>query len=87
MCFALVVVQSLSRVRLFSTPRTAARQAFLSFIISRSLLRFTPTESVMLPNLCHPLLLLPSIFPSIRVFKSDFSLAPSSLTSVSLLTV
>ena len=53
---------------------TAAHQALLSFTISWSLFRFMPTESVMLSNhliLCHPLLLLPSIFPSIRVFSNE----------------
>ena len=60
-----VVVQSLSHVRLFVTPWTAAYQASLSFIISQSLLKFMSIELVMLPShlvLCHPLLLLPSIF-------------------------
>ena len=55
-------------------PWTAVRQAFLSFTISRSLLRFVFIESVMLSNhliLCFPLILLPSIFPSIRVFSSE----------------
>ena len=64
------VVQSLSCVWLFVTPWTAARQASLSFTISQSLLKLMSTESVMPSNcviLCHPLL-LPSIFPSIRVF-------------------
>ena len=66
-----VVDQSLSCAWLFVTPWTAARQASLSFIISWSLLKFMSIESVMPSNhlvLCHPLLLLPSIFPSIRVF-------------------
>ena len=65
-------VQSLSHVRLFATPWTAARQAFLSN--SRSLLKLMSIESVMPSNyliLCHPLLLLPSIFPSIRVFSNE----------------
>ena len=65
------------RVRLFATPWTAARQASLSFTISCSLPRFMPTESVMPSNrliLCHPLLLLPSIFPSIRVFSNELAL-------------
>ena len=65
------VVQSLSRVQVFSTPWTAAHQASLSFIISSSLLKFMSIESGMLSNhlpFCHPLLLLPSIFPNIRVF-------------------
>ena len=56
------------------TPWTAAHQASLSFTISQSLLRPTPIKSVMPSNhliLCHPLFLLPSIFPSIRVFSSE----------------
>ena len=64
------IVQLSSHVQLFATPRTAARQVSLSFTISRSLLKFMPIESVMLFNhliLCHPLFLLSSIFPSIRV--------------------
>jgi len=72
-----VVVQSLSHVQLFATPRTAARQASLSSTPSQSLLRLRSTESVMPFNhliLCHPLLLLPSIFPSIRVFSSESAL-------------
>jgi len=72
-----VVVQSLSRVRLFATPWTAAHQAFLSFTISQSLLKLMTIESVMPSNhlvLCHPLLLLPSIFPSIRVLSSESAL-------------
>ena len=70
-----VVVQLLSRVQLFVTPWTAAHQASLSFTISWSLLKLIPIESVMLSNhliLCHPLL-LPSIFPSIRVFSNDLA--------------
>ena len=70
-------VQSLSCVWFFATPWTATRQAFLSFTISQSLLRFMSIVSVMLSNhliLCHPLLLLPSIFPSIRVFSSESAL-------------
>ena len=69
-----VAVQPLSRVWLFATPWTAACQAPLSITNSWSLLKFTPIELVMPSNhliLCHPLLLLPSIFPSIRVFSSD----------------
>ena len=65
-------VQSVSRVQLFATPWTAVLQAFLFFTVSRSLLKFMSIESVMLSNhliLCHPLLLLPSIFPSISLFK------------------
>ena len=72
-CFS-NVVQSLSHVRLFATPWTAACQASLSITNSWSLLRFMSIESVMPPNhlvLCQPLLLLPSIFPSIRVFSTE----------------
>ena len=67
-------VQSLSHVQLFATPRTAAGQASLSITNSRSLLRLMSIESVMPSNhriLCCPLLLLPSVFPSIRVFSSE----------------
>ena len=67
-------VQLLSRVRLCATPWTVARQAFLSISNSRSLLRLMSIESVMPSNhfiLYHPLLLLPSIFPSIRVFSNE----------------
>ena len=67
-------IQSLSRVRLFATPWTAAGQATLSVINSRSLLKHMSFESVMPSNhliLCCPLLLLPSIFPSIRVFSNE----------------
>ena len=64
-------------VQLFATPWTAARQASLSITNSRSSLKLMSIESVM-PSihliLCHPLLLLPSIFPSIRVFSSDSAL-------------
>ena len=70
-------VQLLSRVLLFETPWTAARQASLSITNSRSLLKLTSVESVMPSNhliLCRPLLLLPSIFPSIRVFSSESAL-------------
>ena len=66
--------QSLSHVCLFATPWTATHQASLSFTISWSLLKFMSIESVMPSNylvLCCPLLLLPSIFPSIRVFSSE----------------
>ena len=73
----LAVVQSLSHVWLFANPWTTECQASLSIVISRSLLRFMSTESVMLSNyliLCHPLFLLPSIFPSIRVFSSESAL-------------
>jgi len=70
-------VQSLCCVQLYVTLWTAARQASLSFTISQSLLKLMPIELVMPSNhliLCHPLLLLPSIFPSIRVFSSDSAL-------------
>ena len=66
-------VQSLSCVRLFVTPWTAACQASLSTTNSQSSLRLMSIESLMPSNhliLCHPLLLLPSIFPSIRVFSN-----------------
>jgi len=65
-------VQSLSHVPLFATPWTAACQASLSITNSWSLLKLMSIESVMPSShliLCHPLLLLPSIFPSIRVFS------------------
>ena len=71
------VVRLLSGVRLFATPWTAARQTSLSFTISLSLLKLMSIESVMPSNhliLCRPLLLLPSIFPSIRVFSSESAL-------------
>ena len=89
----IVAVRSLSHVPLFATPRTAAHQAFPSFTISRSLLRLMSIKSVMPSdhlNLCRPLLLLPSIFPSIRVFLNEsafhirwpkywrFSISPSN---------
>ena len=67
-------VQSLSHVWLFVTPWTAAHQVSLSFTNSRSLLRLTSIESVMPSNhliLCHTLCLLPSTFPSIRVFSNE----------------
>ena len=85
-------IQLLRRVRLFATPWTAAHQASLSITNSQSLLKLI-TESVMPSNhlvLCRPLLLLPSIFPSIRVFFNEsvlcirwpkywsFSFSPSS---------
>ena len=68
------VVQSLSHVRLFVTPWTAAHQASWSFTISWRLLKLMYIELMMSSNhliLCHPFLLLPSIFPSIRVFSSE----------------
>ena len=67
-------MQSLSRVRLFVTPWTAAHQASLSIANSLSLLKLMSMESVMPSNhliLCRPLLLLTSIFPSIRVFSNE----------------
>jgi len=70
-------VQLLSRVRLFVTPWTAARQASLSITNSRSLPKLMPIELLMPSNhlvLCRPLLLLPSIFPSIRVFSNESAL-------------
>ena len=71
------VVQSLSHVRLLRPPWTAAHQTSLSFTISQSLLKLMSTESVMPSNhliLCCPLLLLPSIFPSIRVCPNESAL-------------
>ena len=71
-----LVVQWLSRVQLFVTPWTAAYQALLSTTTSRSLLKFISIELLMLSNnliLCSPLLLLPSIFPSIRVFSNELA--------------
>ena len=85
----------IAHVQLFVTPYTTASQASLSFTISQSLLKLMSIESVILPNhlfLCQPLLLLPSTFPSIRVFPNEsvlhirwpkywnfsFSISPSS---------
>ena len=90
-----VIVQLPSCVWLFATPWTAACQASLSLTISWSLLKLMSIESVMPSNhliLCHPLLFLPSVFPSIRVFSNEsafsikwlkfwsfsFSISPSS---------
>ena len=90
-----LVLSHFSCVRLSVTPWTAARQASLSFTISQSLFRLMSIESVMPSNhliLCHPLLLPPSVFPSIRVFSNEsvlrirwpkywtfsFSISPSS---------
>ena len=73
-CARCFLIQLLSRVRLFATPWTAARQVPLSFPISQSLLKLMSIESVMPSNhlvLCRPLLLLPSVFPSIRVFSNQ----------------
>ena len=72
-----VCVQLLNCVWLFVTPWTAAHQASLSFTVSWCLLKFMSIESMMPSNcliLCHPLLLLPSIFPSIRVFSNKLAL-------------
>ena len=72
-----LVVQMLSCIQLFATPWTAACQASLSFTISRSLLKLMLTESVMPFKhliLYRPLLLPPSIFPSIRVFSNESAL-------------
>ena len=72
-----VVVQLLSHVQLFVTPWTAARQASLSFTTSQSLLKLMSNESVIPSNhlvLCHPLLLLPSVLPSLRVFSNELAL-------------
>ena len=69
-----VSVQSLSHVRLFATPWTAALQASLSITNSQSLFKLLSIESMMPSNhliLCRPLLLPPSVFPSIRVFSNE----------------
>ena len=74
-CFS--SVQLLSRVRFFVTPWTAVDQASLSITNSWSLLKLMSIESVMPFNhliLCYPLLLLPSIFPSIRIFSNESAL-------------
>ena len=68
------LVQSLSHVQLFVTPWNAASQASLSITNSQSLFKLMSIELVMPSNyliLCHPLLFLPSIFPSIRVFSNE----------------
>ena len=73
-CHEFSSVQSLSRVWLFATPWTAARQASLSITNSQSLLKLMSIESVMPSNhliFCCPFLLLPSVFPSIRVFSNE----------------
>ena len=77
LCQGFSPVQSLSRVRLFATPWIAARQASLSVTKSQSLLKLISIELMMPSNhliLCRPLLLLPSIIPSIRVFSSESAL-------------
>ena len=94
----IISVQSLSCVQLFATPWTAACQASLSITNSRSLLKLMSIRSAMPSNyliLCRPLLLLPSVFPSIRVFSNEsvlcirwpkywsfsFSISPSNVYS------
>ena len=75
--FSSVSVQWLSRVRLFETSWTAARQASICFTVSRSLLKLMSIGSVMQSNhliLCHVFLLLPSIFPSIKFFSNELVL-------------
>ena len=72
-----VVFQALRHVWLYATPWTAARQTPLSFTISHSLLKLISIESVTPSNhliLCCPFFLLPSIFPSIRVFSNELAL-------------
>ena len=76
-CSFMVVFQSLSHVQVFETPWTASCQTSLSFTISQSVLKLMCIMSVMASNhlvLCHPLLLLSSIFPSIRVFFNESAL-------------
>ena len=77
MWLLLLIVQLISCVQLFVTPGTAAHQASLTFTISWSLLKRMSIVSVMPSNyliLCHPLLLLPLVFPSIRVFSNESAL-------------
>ena len=71
------VVQFLSCIQMFAAPWTSAHQVFLSFTISQSLFKLLSIELMMPSNhliLCHPLLPLPSIFPSIRVFSNEWAL-------------
>ena len=71
------VVQFLSCIQMFAAPWTSAHQVFLSFTISQSLFKLMSIENVMPSNyliLCHPFLLLPSIFPGIRVFSNELAL-------------
>ena len=78
-------VQSLSCVRLFATPWTAAHQASLSITNFQSLPKPMSTESVIPSNhliLCHPLLLQPSIFPSTRVFSNELAVRIRCLTKI-----
>ena len=82
-----VVVQLLSHVWLFAAPWTAACQASLSFTISQSLLKLMTIESVMSSNnllLCHPLLFLPSIFPSIRAISNESALQVAKVWKLQL---
>ena len=82
-CSKTVVVQSISCVQLPATPWTAACQASQSFTITQSLLKLISIELVMSSNhliLCHPLLLLPSIFPRIRVFYNELALQSFSFS-------
>ena len=77
MTYLVSSVQSLSRVQLFATPGSAACQASLSIINSWSLLKLISMEPMMPPNhliLCHPFLLLPSIFPRISIFSNELAL-------------
>ena len=72
-----IAIQLLNCVRLFASPRTAASQASLSFTISQSFLKLKSSELAMPSNhliFCHPLLLLPSLFPNIRVFSNESAL-------------
>ena len=71
-----VVVQSLTHVQLFAAPWTAALQPCLSFTVSRSLLKLMSVESVMVSNhlILHRPLVLPSVFPNIRVFSNELAL-------------
>ena len=76
-CVCIFVVQSLSHIQLFVTPWTAAYRASLSFTISQNLFKLMSIKSVMPSNhliLYRPLLLQPSIFPSIRVFSNELAL-------------
>ena len=84
----IIVVQSLCHVWLFVTPWTIARQASLSFTISWSLPKLMSIESVMPSKhliFCHPLLLLPSIFPSIKVFSGHYPAPTSTMISTKLI--
>ena len=85
--YFLISVQLLSCVQLFATPCAAAHQASLSITNSQRLLKLMSIELVMLSNyliLCHPILLQPSIFPSIRVFsKSQFFISHGQRIGVS----